>query len=221
MNEIFKNTKVNFEKLIKYGFCKENNLYNYSKNILENQFLLKVTVDCNGNVLTQIIDINSDEEYILHLLKDSTGEFVGSVRKEYEKILTDIKEKCFERNIFKSLQTQTVIEYIKNKYNDELEFLWDKFPNNAIFRRKDNKKWYAVLLTIPLNKLKIKSNEIVEIIDIKASEEQINELIDNKTVYEGYHMNKKHWITVVLNGSIQNEKLFELIDKSYQLANKN
>ena len=114
-----------------------------------------------------------------------------------------------------------MIEYIKNKYNDELEFLWEKFPNNAIFRRKDNKKWYAVLLTIPLNKLKIKSNEIVEIIDIKASEEQINELIDNKTVYEGYHMNKKHWITVVLNSSMQNEKLFELIDKSYQLANKN
>ena len=78
-----------------------------------------------------------------------------------------------------------------------------------------------MLLTIPLNKLKIKSNEIVEIIDIKASEEQINELIDNKTVYEGYHMNKKHWITVVLNSSMQNEKLFELIDKSYQLANKN
>ena len=62
MNEIFKNTKVNFEKLIKYGFCKVNNLYNYSKNILENQFLLKVTVDFKGDVSTQIIDNNSNEE---------------------------------------------------------------------------------------------------------------------------------------------------------------
>lgn len=37
------------------------------------------------------------------------------------------------------------IEYVRKKYGDELEFLWTKFPDNAAWRRKDNRKWYGVL----------------------------------------------------------------------------
>lgn len=97
--------------------------------------------------------------------------------------------------------------------------MWEKSPNNAISRRKDNKKWYIALLTIPGNKLNIDTEGDIEIVDIRA-DENVSTLVDNKTIFPGYHMNKKHWITIVLDYSIPNEKLFNLIDESYILANK-
>ena len=201
LENLFKNAKVDFKKLVKYGFVKENDHYSFSTDIIDNQFTLKIWLDK------------------LHLQTDIKTALVKKKKKEYEDTLVDIKEKCFEKHIFKNQQTQDVIKYIKDKYDDEFEFLWEKSPNNAISRRKDNKKWYIALLTIPGNKLNIDTEGDIEIVDIRA-DENVSTLVDNKTIFPGYHMNKKHWITIVLDYSIPNEKLFNLIDKSYILANK-
>jgi predicted DNA-binding protein (MmcQ/YjbR family) len=37
-------------------------------------------------------------------------------------------------------------------------------------------------------------------------------------VLPGYHMNKAHWNTVVIDGSISNKLIFEWTDHSYQLV---
>jgi len=37
-------------------------------------------------------------------------------------------------------------------------------------------------------------------------------------VLPGYHMNKKHWNTVVVNGSVSTKQLTEWIDDSYELV---
>ena len=110
------------------------------------------------------------------------------------------------------------IKYVKTKYNDDLEFLWKKSPNNAILRRQDNKKWYAAILTINYNKIDANKNELIEIIDLKADNKMIDKIIDNHTIFPGFHMNKKHWITIPLDYSMSNEKLFAQIDNSYNLA---
>lgn len=41
-----------------------------------------------------------------------------------------------------------------------------------------------------------------------------------KAVKPGYHMNKTHWNTVILDGSIPEEELREMIDDSYNLVVK-
>lgn len=168
---------------------------------------------------TKVVENSTQDEYILHLT-NATGEFVGKIRTEYERLLNDVMEKCFDKDIFKSKQAKEIISYITNKYGDELEYLWPKFPKNAIWRRKDNKKWYAILMVVPKRRLKIDSDDEIEIIDLRANEVEIEELIDNKTIFEGYHMNKKNWITICLNYSVSSKKLFEFIDKSYYIAKK-
>lgn len=218
IEKFFNNSNVDFNKLLDFGFNYDKNKYLFQKEILNNQFTLNICVDKNGTVSTNIIDNTTNEEYILHLMEDVGGEFVGNVRSEYYKILTDIKERCFETHIFKSSQSKAVIEYIKNQYGDELEFLWPKFPNNAIWRRKDNKKWYSLIISLPRNKLKQAGDGIVEIIDVRITEDDLK-LIDNKSILEAYHMNKKHWITLIMDNSLDNAFVFNLIDKSYILAN--
>ena len=217
IEKFFNNSNVDFNKLLDFGFNYDKNKYLFQKEILNNQFTLNICVDKNGTVSTNIIDNTTNEEYILHLMEDVGGEFVGNVRREYYKVLTDIKERCFETHIFKSSQSKAVIEYIKNQYGDELEFLWPKFPNNAIWRRKDNQKWYSLIISLPRNKLKQAGDGIVEIIDVRITEDDLK-LIDNKSILEAYHMNKNHWITLIMDNSLDNAFVFNLIDKSYILA---
>ena len=54
--------------------------------------------------------------------------------------------------------------------------------------------------------------------DLRYQKDSIQELIDNEKIYHGYHMNKKSWITIKLDNSVDKQKIFELIDNSYNLS---
>lgn len=217
---LFKNKKLNPEQIIAYGFTKRKDDYIYSSELINGQLKMMVIITKTGKVSTEIKDILSGEAYIIHQVSALHGGFVGKVREEYDRILNDIAKKCFESDIFKSEYSKQVIQYIREKYHDEPEFLWTKFPNNAIFRRQDSAKWYAALLILQKQKLGLKEDGIIEIIDLRIKPENTDSLIDNKKYFPGYHMNKKHWFTICLDGSVPAEEIFRYIDISYTLAVK-
>lgn len=220
VDEIFKNTCANFDKLVQFGFHFNGEVYEFKTDIIGGDFELIVFVSKDSKVSTKVIDNNSEDEYVLHLTKETVGEFVGKVRTDFEKVLTEIKDKCFEKSIFKSEQAKQIVSYIRSKYGDELEFLWEKFPTNAIWRRKDNSKWYGALLVLSKRKLGVDSDETVDIIDLRVDPKEIESIVDNKKYFAGYHMNKKNWITICLDGSVSTQTIYDLVDSSYILAKK-
>ena len=151
-------------------------------------------------------------------METAVGEFVGTVRQEYEQIIKDVINKCTTKENFMYEQTKELINYAEKKYGDEPEFLWEKFDDDAILRNKENNKWYAVLMTVSAEKININSKEKIEIVDLMYQKDKIEDIIDGVKVFPGYHMNKKSWITVVLNNSMDNKSLFELLDNSYNLS---
>ena len=219
-DSFFKHRTVNFKRLLEYGFQKTKYGYSYTRLILDSSMSLEVKISKSGKLTAEVLDLSSDEEYILHLVKNASGTFIGQVRSEYENALSDIADKCFDKEIFISPQTKRVIEYFATKYGNTLEHLWADAPDNAIVRRQDTQKWYAAILTVSRRKLGIDSDEIVEIIDLHVSPDEIPNLVDNVYIFPGFHMNKKHWITVILDGTMDDCRLFELIDKSYALGKK-
>ena len=217
VEDIFKFTRANEAKLLSYGFEKVGDRFEYHTQILNGQFELSVYVEELSKVSTKLIDKLSGEEYVLHLV-GGVGEFVGKVRAEFELALADIKDKCFEREVHKSPQAKAVIKYIHDKFGDEIEYLWQKFPTDAIWRRKDNRKWYALIMTIPKNRLGFGEDELVEVMDVRVLPEKSKQIVDNNRFFQGYHMNKVHWLTFMLDGSLQTEDIFKLIDESYDLS---
>lgn len=221
----FRNKRIDFEKLLKYGFVKENNKYIYNQKISNNEFSVNIVIT-NLEQYSKLIDLESNSEFALVDVETSVGEFVGNLRIEYENIIKDVIQKCTIKEVFKNEQTKEIIEYIRKKYCDELEFLWEKFDDNAIWRNKQNNKWYGVLLTITESKLKnnvdkdknIDSNKTIEIIDLRYQKEEIENIIDGKKIFPGYHMNKKSWITINLDNSVNIKTIFNLIDNSYNLS---
>lgn len=217
LDYLLKNKKIDYNKLIEYGFIKKDNAYCYQKEICNKEFLVDVFVNENKQI-SRLIELENNEDYVL-VDTNSKGNYVGKIREEYENILNNIASNCFIKEVFKNKQTNEIINYIKDKYNNELEFLWEKFDNNAIVRRKDNKKWYGLFGIISLDKLGIDSHKEVEILNVRC--DNVENVVDNKTIFLGYHMNKKHWITIILNNNMSTKNIINLLDKSYDLANKN
>lgn len=212
-----KNRTINYEELLKYGFKKENENYIYKKNIDNNQFEVNIVIS-NTKKYSKLIDLESEMEFALVDIEDSTGQFVGKLKEIYEGIIEDIITKCTSKEVFIGDQAKEIKEYIEQKYNDKLEYLWEKFDDNAIWRNKQNNKWYGALLIITEDKLGIKSDKRVQVIDLRYQKENIKNIVDNKKVFPGYHMNKNSWITIKLDNSVDTETICDLIDNSYNLS---
>ncbi|MDU2235800.1 MAG: MmcQ/YjbR family DNA-binding protein [Fusobacterium periodonticum] len=218
VKDFIKDKKIDLKRLEKFGFKLKENSYYYDIFLLNNQLKMIVKINLDNSIFTEIIDVETSEPYVLHLLEMKRSGYSEKVYRAYSEVLDKIKKECFEDEIFKTYYTNEIVDYIKNKYGDELEFLWGKSPKTAVVRRKSSKKWYAVILTLSKRKLNLDSDEAVEIINLHNSPEKIEKLIDNKRYFPAYHMNKKHWCTICLDGTVELEKIYKLIDISYELA---
>lgn len=213
----FDNKKYNPKKLLEFGFKKADDGYIYKTELMNGQFVLIVNIDKDGKLTTETTEKDSGDLYTLHLTY-SEGKFIGEVRDEYNSVLKDIAQNCYEIGIFRYENSYKIIDYIKHKYNDDVEYLWDKFPDNAVARRKDNQKWYLAILTVTKDRLGFESKDKIEVIDLRAKPEELQELIKKENIFAGYHMNKKHWITIPLDGSVEIDKIYKRVDESYNLA---
>lgn len=213
----FKNRIVDNEELLKYGFKKENEIYTYKTYINNKQFEVNIVIS-EDRKYSKLLDLENGIEFALADIENATGQFIGELRKKYEDIIEDVIIKCTSKGAFKSNQAKEIIEYVEQKYADKLEYLWEKFDDNAIWRNKQNSKWYGILLIISEGKLGIKSNKTIEVIDLRYQREKIENIVDNKKVFQGYHMNKKTWITIKLDYSLDTETICKLIDNSYRLS---
>ena len=218
ITNFIKDKKIDFKKLEEFGFKLKDNSYFYHTSLLKNQFKMSVKISLDNSIFTEIIDTETTEPYILHLLEIKRSGYSEKVYKAYSEVLEKIQKECFEDERFKANYTKEIIDYINNKYGDKLEFLWEKSPKNAVVRKKSTKKWYAAILTISKRKIGLNSYELVEIINLHNSQEEIEKLIDNKKYFPAYHMNKKHWCTICLDGTVELKEIYKLIDISYELA---
>lgn len=108
------------------------------------------------------------------------------------------------KNKFQFAQTQNLIKYVASQYGRDLEFLWEKLPKVAIWRRQDNGKWFGSLAEIKLSKICAGApDKTVEILNLRCAPDVIDCIADNKNIFRGWHMNKQHWITLVLDGRMK------------------
>lgn len=114
-------------------------------------------------------------------------------------------------------QTKEIIDYIADEFSDTPEFLFMD-SDTAVFRKGERKKWYAVIMTISKQKLGLSSDEIVEVLNVKLNPDEIALLTDKVNYFSAYHMNKKHWCTIPLDGSVDTDEICYRIGQSYALV---
>lgn len=111
---------------------------------------------------------------------------------------------------------ETVFTYIKKKYKISPEYPWAKYDDNAVFRHSDNRKWFALVMRVGRDKLGLSGHEYVDVVNLKMDDMIFRDvLLREKGILPAYHMNKEHWITVLLNGTVEEDRVFDLIDASF------
>lgn len=217
--EFTKRKKPIPEKLTAYGFEKEGNMFRYSREIRDGEFTLTLEIEKDGAIGTELIEKETGEEYVLYKT-NASGAYVGGIRAAIGEVVGDVTGKCYETSVFRTEQAQMLREFVRETYGDELEFLWTQFPDNAVWRRKDNRKWYGAILTVEGRKLGLESERIEEIVDLRMDPKEAEEILSRANYYPGWHMNKKSWYTLILDGSISDGELKERLGESYRLAGK-
>ncbi len=113
---------------------------------------------------------------------------------------------------------EKVIAYLAETYAVQPEYPFKKFPNYCVFKHQRNHKWFALMMSIPQNKLYGTDSTEIEVIDVKINPKLGDILKTSPAYYPAYHMNKEHWLTVDLAALTDFKPLSDLIADSYQLT---
>ena len=111
---------------------------------------------------------------------------------------------------------QDIINFINKKYSVNPEYLWRRYPDFCVFRRDDNEKWFAIIMKISREKFQLSGDGAIDVINVKTDNTEF--LLGVPGIFPAYHMNKKHWITVLLTKATDYEKLCALTKRSYELV---
>lgn len=217
MFEIFKAYQFNSKKAKNYGLVKDRDAWTYSSTILQGDFLMRVIV-VDGDLSFQVFDQETGDLYPQVHMTSMRGTFVGSVREACLEVLYEIRKSCFDVQDFIYPQTKRIMSRVQEKYENQLEYLWEKSPDTAILRHENNQKWYAVLMKISWDKLEKGREGLVEAVNLKH--DQVSDLLVKKGIYPAFHMNKRYWISLPLDDTLTDEKVLELFERSWFLTSK-
>lgn len=219
--KIFQRKKFIPQRMLEHGFIKTPSGFTWESDFMDGNFQAIIMVSDKGHVSSKIIDKMTNEEYTPIRIGTRTGAFVNSVRAAYEDILTSLVKNCCEDVLFASDQANRLASYIMEKYRIYPDFPWGQkqYQTYATFRHEDNKKWFALLMDLKWDSL-LKNGDVskVGVVNLKINPKEVEELISIRGIYPGYHMNHKHWISVILNDTLGDDLLADLVDKSFNLT---
>lgn len=213
----FRHLRVRPEALAAFGFRRtKDGGWRYAAPIIDGALSCAVTFGGTAGVPeVRVTDTATGDDYALWRMAGAVGRFVGRVRQETAALLARVAAACCEREVFKSEQTHRIVGHARDTWGEDLEYLWKRFPENAVLRRRDTRKWYAAILRLSRRKLGFDSDETVEILDLRTTDATARL---GARALPGYHMNKKNWYTVVLDGTVPFATLADLLAASRDRA---
>lgn len=217
--EVFQRMSIDRHRLVPYGFQKRGDGYFYSEVFMEGSFRADVFIGGDGDVSGKVFDLDTDEEYPAVHIESRGGAYVGEVRQAYAGVLSRIAEACFVKEPFLYEQSNHIVHMIQQRYGEMPDRPFKKLPGCGVFRYPANNKWYGLVMNIRKSLLAgEEDSSIVEVLNLKADTDRIGQLLTVPGIYPGYHMKRANWISILLDGSLPDEQIMELVDASRNYA---
>lgn len=116
------------------------------------------------------------------------------------------------------MQKEDLIDYVAESYGAQPEYLWKDYPEAFVFRHKENRKWFGVVMDVERAKLGLHGVGKVFLIDVKTGPILGGSYLGQPGIIKAWHMNKNHWLGILLDGSAPDESLKQLLDVSYSMT---
>lgn len=104
--------------------------------------------------------------------------------------------------------------HLQEHYNSQPEYLWENTPDAAVFRHPASRKWYALFMQVPADKIGLEGGP-VEILNVKCDPILLGSLRSEPGFFPAYHMNKSTWVTILLDGCVPDSQIIPLLEESY------
>lgn len=205
----------NRNRLIQYGFKEESGSLIYRTAIMDGDF--QAVIELTNNSLDgHLYDADTDDEYTNFRLDSGANGYSHKVKEAYLALLSDIVANCFDQRYFHSPQANRLVEWLSQQAEAFLAFPFTGPSQDVgVFREKKTNKWFAFIM--PLDQTKLgKEPKLIDIIDFKSN--RVEELLTDPRFYPAYHMNKKKWITAILDDSLSDDELIALLNEGLSLV---
>ncbi|MBQ1501942.1 MAG: MmcQ/YjbR family DNA-binding protein [Firmicutes bacterium] len=223
-DKVFQRRQADPARLRGFGFSETEDGYTYRADIADGQFTAVVVVDHAGRVSGRLWDKENDEEYLAVHSELRVGPYVGMVREEYRTLLEEIASSCCDRLPFILPQTNRLTARILERYGEAPDFPFATAKTYGVFRYPQNRKWYGLVMNIPRGKL-VKDTadggedeDTVEVLNVKIDPARREELLKKEGIYPCYHMDHRNWVSVLLDDTVSDGLLLELIAESRAFA---
>ena len=214
----FTHLRVRTATLGEFGFRRKGRSgWEYASPIDGTSLECRVSISAKGVVSEKVVDLASGDDYALYRVANAAGRFVGQVREAVTALLKRIAASCFERDVFILEQSRAFLDTVGNRWNEELEFLWEDSPEYAVLRRTDTGKWYGVMMRLPGRKFGLEDNAVSEFLLLRVPYDAV---LSDSRFLPAYHMNKRTWFAIQLNGSVELAEILQLTEGSRNQAVK-
>lgn len=116
----------------------------------------------------------------------------------------------------KTVTRQQVIDFIKKEYGADPEYLWRRFPDYAVFRHGDNRKWFGLMMRVPKAKLGLSGEGFADLLNVKLDDPVYADILTRQEgIFRGYHISRGNWISVLLDTAVPMEQITDLIGCSF------
>lgn len=207
-SEIFGSSKANFDSLLEFGFSFVGDVYRYECGIDS----LRCIVEVDGSSQVDVKLFDGEEEYETFRVESSIG-YALQMKEEVKSLLQAIKKACFPA----SGQRARIESSIQNLFGTMPIQKWED-ETFLVYEHPGSKKWFCLFMEIPANKVGMPGKNPVQVVNIKLNPSDIVELIQKDGYFPAYHMNKKYWITLILEGQLKDEEVIQQISKSFEIT---
>ena len=114
---------------------------------------------------------------------------------------------------------QNFLEHCLSTYGTSPDYPFDENFETAVLRHADNRKWYAIVMRVSRCKFGFDSDEVIDVVNLKLPIEMFGSFGAADGVYPAYHMNKLHWISVLLPDAPDDMVQF-LVNVSYEATRR-
>ncbi len=215
---ILRSALAKTETFASFGFEKNGSNYVCKKPLPSDGFYVLITYsESSASLFAHVYDSATGEKYPLFDMPAATGAFVGEIRTQVQSIIDDFRAKCFVSVDVR----EKYVAFIAERFAVTPDFPWDDSPDAGVFRCP-NRKWFALIMRIKYRQLGFTqsgtADEDVWVVNLKADADRIPQIVDKKSIFPAYHMNKKYWITVLLTAVTNFEELCALTERSVELV---
>lgn len=219
---VFMGRTLRPETLPGFGFVPEGGGWRYEENFMDGDFRAQIHVAADGAVTGRVIDLSTGEEYLPIRAKAHTGPFVGRVREAYGAILRRVADVCFTREPFLSPQANRAAAILAERYGEVPDYPFGDLPEAAVLRYPPNRKWYAIVMRVRRHLVTKEPPDpdgpFINVMNVKVGKNNAVNFIGTPGLYPAYHMSHTDWISIWLDGPVDDETVLALLETSRSFA---